>query len=184
MMSGLDGRNSGLNGQKSGLDGPVDDAAHRTPNGCRVGVMSNDPTYRPTITTQAELERLWATQVSPPADGEPRLWLLRIDAQRRPEPRILEIVGAVDPPPPDPDDETTAALVTFLRRLVEDEPGSSVAALRSRPGRGVRREDREWAHGLHAAAAAAGVPLEVVHLLTDAGVTPLPLDEIGLRTTA
>jgi hypothetical protein len=26
--------------------------------------------------------------------------------------------------------------------------------------------------------------MEVVHLLTDAGISPLPLDEIGMRTTA
>jgi hypothetical protein len=173
-----------LHGVATGIPEPVDDAAHETRIGCKVGGMSTDPTYRPIITTQAELQRLWESQVSPPADGDPRLWLLRIDAQRRPEPKIFEIVGAADPPPPDPDDETTAVLAAFLRHLVDDEPGWSVATLRSRPGRGVRPEDREWAHGLHAAAAAAGVRLEVVHLLTDAGVSPLPLDEIGLRTTA
>ena len=144
--------------------------------------MTNAPGFRPTIHTQAELETLWRSAVSPPADNEHRLWLMRIDADRRAVPRIIEIPGSVDPP--QPDDELTAGLVTLLGCLVEDEPGSSVAALRSRPGRGVRSEDREWAHALHAAAVEAGVPLEVVHLLTDAGVTPLPLDEIGLRTTA
>ena len=143
--------------------------------------MSTDRTPRPVIRTQAELEQLWESAVSPPADGQHRLWLLRIDADRRAVPRIVEIAGAVDPP--EPDDDTTAGLVTLLRCLVEDEPGSSVAALRSRPGRGVRPEDREWAHALRAAAGEAGVALEVVHLLTDAGVSPLPLDEIGLRTT-
>src|SRR4051794_21273893 len=98
--------------------------------------MSDDPPFRPTIRTQAELEQLWGSAVSPAADGQHRLWLLRIDPDRRAVPRIVEITGAVDPP--DPDDDMTAGLVTLLRCLVEDEPGSSVAALRSRPGRGVR----------------------------------------------
>jgi hypothetical protein len=144
--------------------------------------MRNDQPFRPTIQTQAELERLWKSEVSLPSDHEYRLWLLRIDPDRRAVPRIIEIVGAVDPP--DTDDDTMAGLVMLLSRLVEAEPGSSIAALRSRPGRGVRTEDREWAHALRAAAAQAVVPMEVVHLLTDAGICPLPLDEIGMRTTA
>jgi hypothetical protein len=144
--------------------------------------MSNEQPFRPTIQTQAQLERLWASEVSLPADDEHRLWLLRIDPDRRAVPRLIEIVGAADPP--DADDDTMAGLVMLLSRLVEAEPGSSIAALRSRPGRGVRADDREWAHALRAAAARAGVSMEVVHLLTDAGTSPLPLDEIGVRTTA
>jgi hypothetical protein len=160
----------------------VDDAARGTRIGGRVDAMSTEPASRPVIRTQAELERLWESAVPAPTDGEHRLWLLRIDPDRRAVPRIVEISGTVDPP--EPHDEMTAGLVALLRCFVEDEPAASIAALRSRPGRGVRREDREWAHLLHAAAARADVRMEVVHLMTDAGVLPLPLDEIGVRTSA
>jgi hypothetical protein len=71
-----------------------------------------------------------------------------------------------------------------LRMLDEGEPGRSFAFLRSRPGRGVTREDRAWARFLHDAGRVAGVEVEVVHLATDDDVTPLPLDAIGVDLSA
>jgi hypothetical protein len=74
-------------------------------------------------------------------------------------------------------------LALLLRELDTEDPGGSFAFLLSRPGRGLRTDDRTRASYLYDVGGAAGVRLEVVHLATDADLTPLPLDALGLAAS-
>jgi hypothetical protein len=59
-------------------------------------------------------------------------------------------------------------------------PNGSIAVLLCRPGTAsVDASDRAWAVAISAEAAAAGVPLEVIHVASDVAITPLPLDAVA-----
>ena len=67
-------------------------------------------------------------------------------------------------------------------RRVREEllPEGRLVVLLCRPGPAtVQPGDRDWARAIMAEAAAAGVPLEVVHVAGDVAITPLPLDEVA-----
>lgn len=132
--------------------------------------------YRPTITTQADLERLWRVLMRPLGFTETSLWAMLVDADGRPVPTLTEITELADLPDPG----ETRSMAAFLGDLLaEHGPGGRVALLRTRPGRGrARPEDLAWAAALHAALDAAGVPAHVVHLATDDQVLPMPLDAL------
>jgi hypothetical protein len=140
----------------------------------------NQP-YRPTVHTQADLERVWRQLMEPLGFGDHSIWMMRITADRQAVPHLLEVTETYDVPS---GDEDGAAFAFLLAELESDDPGGSFAFLRSRPGRGIDDVDRGWAAFLYAAGRAAGVRLEVVHLATDAALTPLPLDEVGIRRSA
>ena len=139
-----------------------------------------DEPYRPVVTTQAELEAVWRHLMRPLGFRGRSIWMMRIAADRRAVPQLLEIVECDEPPGPD----ERAGLVEVLAQLDTDDPGGSFAFLRSRPGRGIEDTDRAWAAALTEAGRDAGVRLEVVHLATDDDITAVPLDEIGLRRPA
>jgi hypothetical protein len=141
--------------------------------------MTDDP-YRPAVHTQADLEAVWRHLMEPLGFGRSSVWLMRIDRDARAVPQLLEITD-FDGPPETIDRDSFADL---MRTLDADDPGGSFAFLRSRPGTGLRPEDRAWACFLYDAGRCAGVRLEVVHLATDAQLSPLPLDEIGVRRSA
>lgn len=132
--------------------------------------------YRPTITSQADLERLWRVLMRPLGFTETSLWAMLVDADGRPVPTLTEITELADLPDPG----ETCSMAAFLGDLLaEHVPGGRVALLRTRPGRGrARPEDLAWAAALHSAFAAAGVPAHVVHLATDDQVLPMPLDAL------
>lgn len=132
--------------------------------------------FRPTITTQADLERLWRVLMRPLGFTETSLWAMLVDADGRPVPTLTEITELADLPDPG----ETRSMAAFLGDLLaEHGPGGRVALLRTRPGRGrARPEDLAWAAALHAALDAAGVPAHVVHLATDDQVLPMPLDAL------
>lgn len=139
----------------------------------------NDDTYRPTVRSQADLEKVWRHLMQPLGFGGGSIWMLHLEPGGRVVPHLLEIAEAELAP------EEPEAFAALLRDLDSVDPGGSYAFLRSRPGRGgVEDGDRTWASFLYAAGRAAGVRLEVVHLATDADVVPLPLDEIGLPRSA
>ncbi len=132
--------------------------------------------YHPTITSQADLERLWRMLMRPLGFTETSLWAMLVDADGRPVPTLTEITELAALPDPG----ETRSMVAFLGDLLtEHVPGGRVALLRTRPGRGrARPEDLAWAAALHSAFAAAGVPAHVVHLATDDQVLPMPLDAL------
>ncbi len=132
--------------------------------------------FRPTITTQADLERLWRVLMRPLGFTETSLWAMLVDADGRPVPTLTEITELADLPDPG----ETRSMAAFLGDLLaEHGPGGRVRSSATRPGRGrARPEDLAWAAALHAALDAAGVPAHVVHLATDDQVLPMPLDAL------
>ncbi len=139
-------------------------------------------TFRPTISSQSDLERTWCHLMSPLGFSRHSVWLMLIDADGRALPHLTEIEDAVDVPDP----EQVEQLATFVGMLLGDLlPGGRVAFLRSRPGRdAVGATDRAFAAALYAATSGAGAPAEVVHLATDVAVTPIPLDDVELSASA
>ena len=132
------------------------------------------------IHTQADLHALWCGLMEPLGFSEQSIWMLRLGPDRCPTSQIVKIAEA-DEVPAHADGH---GFPEVLRLLAGDEPGHTFAFLRSRPGRGITRDDRAWAAFLHEAGRIAGVEVEVVHLATDEELVPLPLDAIGISRTA
>jgi hypothetical protein len=137
-------------------------------------------TFEPTIHTQADLRGVWRHLMGPLGFSEQSIWMLRIGADRRAVPQIAKIAEADDVP----ESVEGQGFPEVLRLLDDAEPGHSFAFLRSRPGRGVTRDDRAWAAFLYDAGRVAGVEVEVVHLATDEEIVPLPRDDLGLTRSA
>lgn len=137
--------------------------------------------FRPTIRSQADLESVWRTLMTPLGFTRSSVWMMLIDSDDRPVPQLTEIDDADDPP----DEEFTQAFAGLLTRLREELlPEARFAFLRSRPGAGgVSADDRAWAGALYAAGRLAGVPVEVVHRAHDHDLVPIPMDE-ALATPA
>lgn len=134
-------------------------------------------TYEPTIDTQAALQDAWRHLMGPWSYGGHSVWMMLI-LDDRPLPQLTEITESQDPP----EEEETEGLAALLRMLNEEVvPGGRFAFLRSRPGADVITEDdRAWATSLYAAARAASVRCEVVHLATRGAIRPIPLDDVGV----
>jgi len=107
------------------------------------------------------------------------LWLMTIEDDGRPVPHLSEFTDLEELP----DQHFVDAFADLLGGLLmEAFDGRQVqlAFLLSRPGHDDPREgDLAWAAVLHDVARGLGKACEVVHLATDAGVLPLPLDAIG-----
>lgn len=133
--------------------------------------------FRPTIRSQADLERAWTHVLPGRSFTRHSVWLMLIEADDRPQTRLLEIDQWHEQP-------TRADLETFAElagALLHDlAPGGRWAFLLTRPGgAGVTDLDRRWASGLLGACRGADVPTDVVHLATDVGVVALPFDELA-----
>jgi len=137
-----------------------------------------DDTYRPTVDDQSDLAATWSHLMGPGGFDGRSTWMLRIDEDRRAIPMVTEITECDEAPDP----AFTDGLAAVLSALHEEAPGSTFAFLVSRPGRGVHESDRMWARFVHEAGRRAGVRLEMTHLATDAGVVPLPPDELIQRS--
>ena len=155
----------------------MDDRGDLAERGQSPGMTSFDTTKQ--IHTQADLHALWSGLMQPLGFSKQSIWMLRIGPDRCPTSQILEIAEADEVPPR----AAGHGFPEVLRLLAEDEPRHSYAFLRSRPGRGVTRDDRAWAAFLHEAGRIAGVAVEVVHQATDDELVPLPLDAIGIGST-
>ena len=135
------------------------------------------PKFRPTIRTQADLEKAWRRLMSPLGFSGYSVWMMVIEPNHQPVPQLTQIEDAELPP----DASEQSALADFLRALADDAlaPGSRMAFLISRPGRnGAGERDRTWAARLYGACRQARLPCETVHLATDDILMPLPLDEL------
>ncbi len=138
--------------------------------------MTEPPSYRPEIRTQADLAEVWAHLMGPGGYARPSLWLLVILADHRPIPHLVEITGADEPPA----ENELAAFARFLRSLADDlGPGARFATLRTRPGSDTVTDlDRAWAASAYDACRRAGVRCEVPHLGTRGSIRPVPRDEL------
>lgn len=154
----------------------VEKARASTRNRASLVGMSETP-FSPNIQTQAELEYAWRRLMGPWAFDGHSVWIMFI-VKDRPIPQLTEITEAHEVP----SRESLGGLTEVLRRLSQDvTKGARVAFLRSRPGPDlVTVDDRAWAEGLYAAARAADVPCEVIHLGTRGAIRALPADELGV----
>ena len=142
--------------------------------------MTTDTPFRPTIRSQADLEQAWRSLIKPLGFGGHSIWMMLIDSDDRPIPRITEIEDAIDPP----SDEEMRTMSEFFGQLVRDVcPGARYAFLRSRPGTGgATASDLGWAQALYDAARLAEVPIEVVHLAHDLDIVPIPMDDLPVAS--
>lgn len=133
--------------------------------------------FDPVIRSQSDLEAAWRHLMQPLGFGGTSLWMMLV----QPDDTLVRQITQIEECDGPPDPELLTNLAGILRALIDGaEPGHRWALLRSRPGRGgIDQLDRVWARGLYEAAAAAGVPLEVVHLATDVTVAPIGMDEVG-----
>lgn len=137
-------------------------------------------TFRPTIRSQADLERAWRTVMEPLGFSSRSMWLMFIAPDDRPLPRL----GQVDELPDDLAPEELDDFAGFLRDHPAAE-GARVAILLTRPGPGgLTHADRQWAAGVHAACVRAGVVTEVLHVATDTHLLPVPLDDLTRPASA
>lgn len=136
--------------------------------------MTPNQPYRPTITTQAELEEVWRDLMGPLGFSASSLWFMAVAPDGRVVPPLTQLEECDRLPTP----EEMLRAVSAIHALLDDVvPGARIAFLRTRPGRqGVDAEDRAWARGLYGAARSLGAPVEVVHLATDDDVWALPAD--------
>ncbi|MFN8195814.1 MAG: hypothetical protein U0R80_16245 [Nocardioidaceae bacterium] len=133
--------------------------------------------YRPVITTQADVEEMWRFLMGPLGFGRQSLWFVLVAGDGA----LVPHVSQIDDVPASATDEEVGAVVDFIHELVSDlgDPSWRVAFLRSRPGgRGPTPQDREWASALVRACRKVGQRCEVVHLATDHDVVPLPEDDL------
>lgn len=135
---------------------------------------------RPMIHSQADLESVWRTLMSPLGFGRETLWLMFIDPEGEAIAQLTELEDAGEPPGPD----QARALAGFLGHFGGVEGGGlRVAFLRSRPGNQTPDDrDRAWASILYDVCREAELPCEVVHLATDRDIYPMPLDALPARS--
>jgi hypothetical protein len=123
------------------------------------------PEDLPPVRTDLDLYRYWRMMMGPLGFGHRRLWLNLIDADGGMSPALQQI----DDVPRRASAKDCEAVIHMCAHLVTDYfPGASVTFLYTRPGRhAMTGDDRSWARGLTAAAAAADVPIWGVHFAND-----------------
>ena len=127
-------------------------------------------TTQPGLHSQADVEKFWTTICQPSGWRAPELWAVLVDAEGEPFPSVHQVSEL--PTTPDVDG--------WRHLLDEIDPGGRVALMLGRPGSTrVTAFDRAWTRALVHGAHRAGVELEVVHVCSDAGIRPLPLDEVA-----
>ncbi|WP_134765760.1 hypothetical protein [Nocardioides sp. 1609] len=135
-----------------------------------------NPPLRPVIRSQADLERVWRDLMEPLGFSGHSTWMMLVDADDRPLPRLTQVEDCDRVPEP----EMLTGFAELAGHLLEEvAPGGRCALLRSRPGAGVTDVDRAWARGLVEACRELGVATDVVHLATDVDLVPLPLDALA-----
>ena len=100
------------------------------------------PADLPPVRTQDDLHRLWSMLMGPLGFGGRSLWLLLLDKDGQPTPVLVQVDDLL----PVPDLAMRESLERFVRHLIDDADGSSVAFLLTRPGRaGITAGERRWA---------------------------------------
>jgi hypothetical protein len=128
----------------------------------------------PMISSQADLCAVWEHLTGRGRFDHRSLWLMLVDPEGTPVPRVLEI----DDLPQLPDDLLLDRLVEMCEHLVAED-GMRIAFLLSRPGQdGVSPGDRQWGRALVAAARRAGMGVLPTHRANDAGVLALAPDDL------
>ncbi|MFN8188989.1 MAG: hypothetical protein U0R78_00900 [Nocardioidaceae bacterium] len=139
-------------------------------------------TFRPVISSQADLEAAWRFLMKPLGFSGESLWFMLVEPDGTVVPSITQLEDAAEPP----DDDVLLSLTTHLSTMIDDLDlrGARVAFRRSRPGGGgPDARDRAWARSITSACRLVGLPCEVVHLATDHDVHPLPGDDLVAAAT-
>ncbi|MDH2414538.1 hypothetical protein [Nocardioides sp. CER19] len=136
-----------------------------------------EQTFRPVFRTQADVEKFWTTICHPLGWRTRELWVVLVDEDGEPFPSVHQISDL----PQEPDAHDVGRLLDGCRGLLEEfDPGGSVATLLCRPGeQRLTASDREWVRALTGIARGSGVVLEVVHVASDAAITPVPMDAVA-----
>lgn len=128
-----------------------------------------------TLTSDADLTRIWRTIIDPLGWREHRLYLMFVDDRRNVLPQVVQI----DDVPAGIDRVGAQQLADCLAHLVGAQGVSSLAVLAVRPGRGgLDDTDRATCHHLYDAARQAGLRLELIHVGTATAITPAPMDDV------
>jgi hypothetical protein len=128
----------------------------------------------PMISSQADLCAAWEHLTGGRGFVRRSLWLMLVEPDGTPVPRVLEI----DDLPALPDDLLLDRLVEMCEHLLDDHR-LRIAFLVSRPGQdGVSPGDRRWGRALVAAARRARMDVLPMHRANDAGVLPLAPDDL------
>jgi hypothetical protein len=137
--------------------------------------MTKKEPYRPILRTQADVATFWTEICRPLGWARHDLWFVMVDAERRPLPLVQDVRDR----PVEVDPEMVRGLVDVWRHVRDDlVPDGSFAVLLCRPGSEVvQPTDRQWASAIASEAAAAGVPLEMIHVASDEAIRPLALDD-------
>lgn len=133
-------------------------------------------THTPQVTNQADLQLRWSMLMGELGFGSPRLYMQFTSPDRSTDGVIVE----VDELPDVPDAETSAGLLNASARLLAQmTPGTRVALLYARPGRGgLSAADRAWARSLTDAAVAADIPMWPVHVANDEALRVVAPDDL------
>ncbi|KAA1426551.1 hypothetical protein [Nocardioides antri] len=141
---------------------------------------SREPHF-PVLTTDADVTTMWRTIIEPLGWHTRRMYFVLVDPDGRPHPNVVEL----DEMPTAFGADDAARFVELLAMLVSGLGGDacSVALMLARPGGGgLSEDDRGMCRELYAAARAADVRLELLHVATDTAIIPAPMDEILPRT--
>ena len=141
--------------------------------------MDEKTPFCPVLRTQVQLEAAWRHMVGPYRYSSRAPWLMMIASDDQPRPHVAEFTEL----PEFPDEALVEDLTRMLEASVDKVRPARLAFLVSRPGQdGARPADRAWARAALDVAAAVGVRADVVHLATDRGILPLPMDDLDERT--
>ena len=136
-------------------------------------------TFRPAtvLRTDADLEEFWRELMGPLGFARRALWIAFVTDGGLVSLQLVEVGDLPRTPAPQECD----GFADLLAGLHHDAGVHRFAFLLVRPGSGgAVPDDRAWAAALHAAAHAAGVRCEPVHLATDTSLVPLPVDDLDL----
>jgi hypothetical protein len=133
--------------------------------------MTTTPERPPLDSPEAIVDAL-DVLIGPDDRRRSSLWVMWVDADRRP----LPVVMPIDDRPEWPDPELVDAI---MRVLASAEPDAEVLFTLTRAGnRRVGEADRAWFHALHRSARSAAVRVGSIHLATERGTRPLHPDDV------
>jgi hypothetical protein len=126
---------------------------------------ATDPIHSP-----SDLRQRWRALMGELGFGERLLRFAFVGPDRR----LLKVLSEM-PIGRNPDSVLVDNLLTVLREVVGNHgPGSTVALLITRPGRGgISKTDERWAIALEDAAACQGVPIEPIYRANDEAIVLL-----------
>ena len=132
--------------------------------------MTSTPVHTP-----HDLYRCWKSLMGPLGFSRRSLWLAFLD----PDGQLAPTLRNIDELPTRGSAETCRPLLEMCQHVLAGAGQDwSVAMVLTRPGRNpMNADDRSWAHGLVAAAAALGVAMHPVHFANDEELLVFAPDE-------